>query len=167
MNPFVFRLRNSAGATLAVVILSLLFSAPAHAGRNACRTIKHRPAAVGPTRSAEPLPVAVPSTPVSASGMVVAVDPETGALVPPTAAQVRALMAMERTGLMRTSEGLTEVRLPNGAVVVDLQGRFMEFTVVRRDLQGRLHFLGVNEAPAALRLLDPRTPDPAPTYEER
>jgi hypothetical protein len=51
--------------------------------------------------------------------------------------------------------------------MVDLQGRFMEFTVVRRDLQGRLHFLGVNDAPAVLRLLDPRTPAPTPACEER
>jgi hypothetical protein len=51
--------------------------------------------------------------------------------------------------------------------MVDLQGRFMEFTVVRRDLQGRLHFLGVNEAPAVLHLLDPHTPAPTPAYEER
>jgi len=99
--------------------------------------------------------------------MVVSIEPGTGRLVMPSPEDMLLLSAAERTGLLRTSAGLTEVRLPNGAVMVDLQGRFMEFTVVRRDLQGRLHFLGVNEAPAVLHLLDPHTPAPTPAYEER
>jgi hypothetical protein len=87
--------------------------------------------------------------------------------VMPSAEELLLLSAAERTGLLRTSAGLTEVRGPDGAIGLDLQGRFMEFTVVRLDPGGRLRFMGVNEAPALLRLLDPRTPSPTPSCEER
>jgi hypothetical protein len=167
MNLLAFRFRRRSGATLAVVCLALLFCAPAQAARSARRIVKHRPAPVGPAKSVAPPAVMARTIPLGPAGMLVAIDPETGALVPPTAEQMRILTAAERTGLLRTSVGLPEIQGPNGAIGVDLQGRFMEFTVVRLDLQGRLHFLGVNEAPAMLRLLDPRTPTPTPACEER
>jgi hypothetical protein len=168
MNPFASCFRRSAGTTLAVVSIALLFCAPAQASRNARRTTaRHRPVAVSPPRAATAAVVPTATPPPVTPGMVVSIEPETGRLVMPSAAELQRLSAAERTGLLRTSAGLTEVRLPNGAVMVDLQGRFMEFTVVRRDLQGRLHFLGVDEAPALLRQLDPRAPAPTPACEER
>lgn len=99
--------------------------------------------------------------------MVVSIEPESGRLVPPSADEMAILSAAERTGLLRTSAGLPEIRGPGGAIGVDLQGRFMEFTVVRLGRDGRLHFQGVNEASALLRLLDQRTPAPTPACEER
>jgi hypothetical protein len=167
MNPPAFHPGRHAGAASAIACLAILCCAPAQASRTAPRHAKHRPAAVSPTKSAAAPVVTAAASPLPAAGMVVAIDPETGALVPPTAAQVQRLTAAERTGLMRTSEGLTQVHLPGGAVMVDLQGRFMEYTLVRLDRQGNLHFTGVNEAPALLRLLDPGTPAPTPAREER
>lgn len=99
--------------------------------------------------------------------MVVSIEPESGRLVPPSADEMALLSAVERTGLLRTSAGLPEIHGPGGAIGVDLQGRFMEFTVVRLDRDGRLHFQGVNEAPAVMRLLAPLTPAPTPACEER
>lgn len=167
MNPLAFRFRRSAGATLVVASLALLFCAPAQAARGARRTVKHRPVVATPAKPVTAAAVPTAAIPPVTPGMVVSIEPETGRLVMPSAEEMLRLSAAERTGLLRTSAGLTEVRLPNGAVMVDLQGRFMEFTVVRRDLQGRLHFLGVNEAPALLRVLGSRTPAPAPVCEER
>jgi hypothetical protein len=167
MNLLAFRFRRGAGATLAVVCLALLFCAPAHAARSARRAVKHRSAALRPLRTTPSVIVPPATRPPLVPGMVVSVEPGSGRLIMPSADEMLLLSAAERTGLLRTSAGLTEVQLSNGAVMVDLQGRFMEFTVVRRDLQGRLHFLGVNDAPAVLRLLDPRTPAPPPACEER
>jgi hypothetical protein len=99
--------------------------------------------------------------------MIVAIDPETGALVPPTAEQVRTLTAAERTGLMRTSEGLTEVRLPNGAVMMDLQGRFMEYSFVQLDQAGRPHFFCMNDEIILRALLARYAPASTPVREEK
>ena len=167
MNFFAFHLRCRAGATLAVVCLALLLCAPAQAARSARRTATHGPVSATRTKPVTPtvVPTATPTPPTL--GMVVSIEPETGRLVMPTAEEMNQLTVAERTGLLRTSAGLTEVRLPDGTVMVDLQGRFMEFTFVRLDREGQLHFQGVNEAPALLRLLDPRTAVPSPICEER
>ena len=159
--------RTHAGAALAVACLALLLCAPAHAARSAHRTRKHRPAAVSPAKPVAPPAVAAPTTPAGAAGMVVAIDPETGALVAPTAEQVRTLTAAERTGLMRTSEGLTEVRFPDGSVKVDLQGRFMEYSLVQLDRTGCPHFLCVNDEIVLRALLARYAPASTPAYEEK
>jgi hypothetical protein len=128
--------------------------------------------------------MSAPAPPALTSGMVVSIEPESGRLVMPSADEMARLSAAERTGplpadplarlsaaertgLLRTSAGLSQISGPGGAIGVDLQGRFMEFTVVRLDLDGRLHFLGINDAPALMRLLDPRTPAPTPAHEEK
>jgi hypothetical protein len=166
MNFPAFRLRRPAGSALVVACLALLLITPAHAARTARRTVKHRPAASSATKSVVP-PAAVPTTTAGAAGMIVAIDPESGALVPPTAEQVRTLTAAERTGLMRTSAGLTEVRLPNGAVMVDLQGRFMEYSLAQLDPAGCPHFFGVNDETVLLALLSRYAPASTPACEEK
>ena len=108
-----------------------------------------------------------PATPVGAAGMIIAIDPESGAFVPPTAAQVLRLTSAERTGLSRNSEGLTQVRLANGAVMVDLQGRFMEYSVLQLDLQGRPHSACVDDERALLHWLTACEPAPKPVIEEK
>ena len=158
MNLLAFRFPRRAGATLSVACLALLLCAPAQAGRGARRAARPRPAAAHPT---------APSAPAGAAALIVAKDPETGALVPPTAEQVLKLTAAERTGLMRTTEGLSEVRYPDGSVKVDLQGRFMEFGVARLE-QGCLPRLFWADDEATLRaLLARRAPLPTPALEER
>jgi hypothetical protein len=166
MNLPAFRLRRCAGSALATACLTLLLFTPAHAARTGHRIVRHRPAAVRVTKPVAP-PAAVSATPVGTAGMIVAIDPESGVLVPPTAEQVRTLTAAERTGLMRTSEGLTQVRLPNGAVMVDLQGRFMEYGVVQLDPAGRPRFFGVNDESVLLALLTRYASASTPACEEK
>ncbi len=83
-----------------------------------------------------------------APGMVIAVDPETGALVAPTGIQRAKLGAAEPTGLLRTDQGLREVRLADGSVMIDLQGRFLEYAVARIGPDGCLRLGCVDGGPA-------------------
>ncbi len=159
-------------AAVAVGSLALLAGDPAAA---APRKARARRASARVTAPAAKTPAPAPSVVLPFGGMMVAIEPETGALVRPTPEQVQQLlgqrtaqlMAAERTGLMRTSEGLTEARLKDGSVMVDLQGRFMEYEIVRLDAQGRPHFYPATEASAVRRMLDPATPAPTPNAEEK
>ncbi len=148
-----------------------------HAAPVAVKTIAARPVAAQAV-TAQPVaarPASPLVLPLGAAGMIVAIEPETGALVRPTPEQVLQLLPgqtsrltpAERTGLMRTSEGLTETQLKDGSVMVDLQGRFQEFEIVRLDAQGRPHYSSTNDAATARRLLDPATPAPTPNAEEK
>jgi hypothetical protein len=136
-----------------VAALALSLCAPAEAGRT-----KRRPRT--------PSSVATRPAPApSPAGAVIGIDPETGRLGMPTAAQMLELSAAERTGLLRTSDGLTEVVLPDGSVMVDLQGRFMTYSVVRLDGRGGYRFTCAEDAPALWRALT--APVAAPALEER
>jgi hypothetical protein len=161
MNHPASHSRRRVGATLAATCLALLLCVPAQAAPGK-RHARPRPATTG---IAAPLPSAV--APAGAAGMLIARDPETGALVPPTAEQVRQLTAAERTGLLRTSEGLTEVRFPDGSVMVNLQGRFMEFEVAQRGDDGCPRFFGVNEAASLFALLTGTATAPTSVLEEK
>jgi hypothetical protein len=167
MNFLALRFRRRAGTTLAVACLALLLCAPAQAGPPGRRSLRHRPAVATPAKPVAPPAAAAPTTPAGAAGMIVAIDPETGALVAPSAAQVLRLTSAERTGLMRTSEGLTEVRFPDGTVMVDLQGRFMEYSLVRLDRGGCPHSFCVNDETVLRALLARYAPASTPVYEEK
>lgn len=152
LRPLSLRALVSGAAVLA---LTLLLCQAASAG-----PVKRKPARAKPAAAALQQPIAAP-------GMVVAIDPETGRLVLPTAEQMLQLTPSEQTGLLRTSAGLSEVVLPNGAVMMDLQGRFMEYSVARLDPSGRLRLGCVND-PLPLRFwLSPGAPAPTPVLEEK
>lgn len=68
------------------------------------------------------------------AGMVTGLDPETGRPGKPTASQ-RAAMRMR--DLDRSSEGLRETRRPDGTRVIELEGRFQEYAIVRILPDGR------------------------------
>ena len=159
--------RIRAGTALAMVCLALLLCAPAQAGRPGHRNVKQRPVAAIQAKPVTPavLPTAAP--PAVTAGMVVSIEPETGRLVMPSAEEMRQLSAAERTGLLRTSEGLTEVRLPNGAAMVDLQGRFMEYSFVQLDPAGCPHFFCVNDEITLRALLARCASASTPVYEEK
>jgi hypothetical protein len=144
---------------LLVAALALSLCAPAEAGR-ARRGPRAKAKAAAVVSQPAPAPPAV-------SGAVIAVDPETGQLGMPTAAQLLELSAAERNGLLRTSAGLSEVRLPDGSWMVDLQGRFMEFSLVGLDPLGRTWLLPVNEETPLRRLLTQPPSAPTPAAEER
>ena len=98
--------------------------------------------------------------------MIVAIDPETGALGPPSPEQARALRAAGGEALSRSTEGLIEIHRPDGAVGLDLQGRFQDYATVRIGPDGKpifrcLHADGRPEAAGR-----DSFPAPAPREEE-
>ncbi len=102
--------------------------------------------------------------------MVVGVDPETGRLGMPSPGQMGQLLPSEslllspaeRTGLLRTATGLEAVRLPDGSMKIDLQGRFMDYSVMRLDAGGRPRHGCVDDAAALSRWLGGCDDGPAP-----
>jgi len=107
----------------------------------------------------------VPASPASVRpGMVVGVDPETGQLGMPTAAQMVELSPREQAMVSRSGAGLTEVRHADGTVSVNLQGRFQEFVVVRFGADGKPVYGCFDDGQALRRAL--QTP-PAPPLEEK
>ena len=85
--------------------------------------------------------------PVGSAALRVAIDPETGALVPDRN-PVKSLDPDLQNMLSRSSAGLTEVHHPDGHVSVDLQGRFMSASVARLDDDGQVETTCVENAPA-------------------
>lgn len=72
--------------------------------------------------------------PTQASGLRAYRDQTTGKIGPPPAGfQPPGLSIAEQQMLNRTDHGLRERTLPNGAVVVDLQGRFRSMTIATTD----------------------------------
>ena len=128
-----------------------------------------RPAApVVPVAPAVTVTPAAPATPARAmpgrAGMVVGIDPETGQLGMPTAAQMVELSPREQAMVSRSGAGLTEVRHADGTVSVNLQGRFQEFVVVRFGADGKPVYGCFDDGQALRRAL--QTP-PAPPLEEK
>jgi hypothetical protein len=71
------------------------------------------------------------------SGMVVARDPETGELGPPTPEQMREI-AGHRAEIMRnTPEGFTEIRRPDGSVGLVLNGKLQSYSVAHIGSDGK------------------------------
>ena len=171
MRRFAFLL-CSPGPRVALILL-LASSVAATAGAATARGrahARHRASAAG-----RPVHSPRASAPIFLPGLVVAIDPETGALVPPTPEQRAALaqgapgLALtpaERTGLMRSSECLTEQRLADGGVRVNLQGRFREFATISV-ASGRPSFACVHDSTALSRILEARAPAPTPAFEEK
>jgi hypothetical protein len=80
-----------------------------------------------------------PSLPARSAGMVVGIDPETKTLVFPSAADRAALQRqpLSSPALDRSDAGLTVIHRPDGSKMVDLQGRFQEYAVVRITPDGK------------------------------
>jgi hypothetical protein len=118
-------LRNSLcrwSTLLALAAVSLAL--PALAGDN--------PAAAAPPAQAAAQTPAEAAPPVAAAGLVAYIDPATGGLTAAPTEEQRAAMRTALAALVNDSgEGLVEVRLPDGSVVMDLQGRFQEAVVVQ------------------------------------
>lgn len=103
-------------------------AAPSAPARDA--SIANRPEA---PRSAEP---------VGMAGMLVGIDPETGRLGMPSREFRDELRNAQEGGLRnpalsRSMEGLTVIHRPDGSKMIDLKGRFQEYTVVRIAPDGR------------------------------
>lgn len=97
----------------------------------------------------------------SIGGLEVTVDPSTGRLVPPTPEQRARLAAALARMIDHRTEGLEVRRLPNGARVVDLQGRFQSVEVAMRGTGGEV-LLQCVDTPDELESLFERTTQPSP-----
>lgn len=105
-----------------------------------------------------------PAAPAQGQGMVVVRDAQTGQLRTPTAAEIRALqppMSAAAKALPQPSM----VTGPGGHRSVRLGERYMVYSVVSRDSEGRLAEQCVHGQDAAARAADGRA-DPAARHEE-
>jgi len=72
----------------------------------------------------------------------------------------------ERRMLSRSTEGLTSRVLPNGAVALDLQGRFMNLSIATRNADGTISMNCVHDLYQAEMHLHQQTPATRPGREE-
>jgi hypothetical protein len=93
------------------------------------------------------------STTVRVAGQQVAIDRATGKLRQPTPAEARALAAGMSKFLNRSTTGLTAVQHPNGAVSMDLHGRFMSVEVAKVNSDGTISEKCVTNMQAAKRFV--------------
>jgi hypothetical protein len=102
------------------------------------------------------------------AGQVAAVDAQ-GKLRAPTREEVKALLDSVDRSLLQSADGLREVQLPNGAVVVDLDGRFESVSVAKVE-GGKVSTRCVETTDQARKFLEPGSPAPAPrapAHEEK
>lgn len=83
-------------------------------------------------------PVAAAEVPEAAGGIVVYIDPVTGAILeaPAPGSISLPLTSALREELSTSAAGLEQVRLPGGGVIVDLQGRFQSPLIATIDASG-------------------------------
>jgi hypothetical protein len=153
-------------AVLALAVWSAL--AARHEGPTAQARQQVRNHAVPATQPSPPTPPATRAVPlafrpapaaglpVASAGLRVARDPETGELGTPTPEQLKEL-GVAPAALDHSAEGLEEVHHPDGSVSIDLQGRFMEYSVARVGPDGKPHLDCVHGAKAAERALSDTT----------
>src|SRR5262245_24507619 len=100
------------------------------------------PVARARARSEARARVEAPASPSSngAMGMVIGIDPETGALGPPSAEQMREIQAHRATTMRATPDGFIEIHRPDGAVGLMLGDRGQSYSVVRITPEGRRMF---------------------------
>ena len=84
-----------------------------------------------------------------------------------SATAVRPAPPRPEPGLLRTTAGLSAVRLANGAMMLDLQGRYREYVVARIAPDGTVSITCVHGATAVHRALDPGAAPASARYEER
>lgn len=100
--------------------------------------------------------VAVTATPGLAPGaaaMRIAIDPDTGELIPATVPTAKAADTELANMLSKSAVGLVEVHHPDGHVSVDLQGRFMSASLARIDSDGTIEATCVESADRAAEFL--------------
>lgn len=104
------------------------------------------------------------AVPVAAANLIIYIDPETGR---PTSTPTEAQRAEVREALAEmvnwSQEGLVEVVLPDGSVVMDTQGRFGVALVTEVSQDGTRHFSWVSSIPDASVAPPSGATPPAPT----
>ncbi len=97
-------------------------------------------------------------------GMIVAIDPETGALGPPSVEQLRELFP-PGTSVAQTPDGFVVTHRPDGSVSIDVGWQLHEYAFVRIGPDGK-RVQGCAPAPLDARTIE-SLPAPSPQYEER
>ena len=124
-------------ALLALAVVSL--AAPAAAGDEPAAAAQEEQTAAQAT-----------AAPVAAAGLVAYIDPATGGLTATPTEEQRAAMRAALAALVNDSdEGLVEVTLPDGSVMLDLQGRFQEALVVLMAPDGTRRHECISSVPGA------------------
>ena len=88
-----------------------------------------------------------------------AVDPKTGKLRAPTPEELQVLTAPLANN--ESTEGLVPTTLPNGAVAIDLQGRFETSMMVKKEADGSISRACVSNAKQAEAFLKSEQKQPA------
>jgi hypothetical protein len=123
--------------------------------------------AAGDEAAAQPQqPTTAPPAAAEAAPPVASVDPKGGKLPSPTEEQRAAAQAALAEALSRSWEGLVEEVLPDGSVMVDLQGRFQEVVAVRVAPDGTQLAACVSQAEAATAPPVPATQQPPAAVTE-
>jgi hypothetical protein len=124
--------------------------------------------APSPTVVPAPASTLIPAPSPAGGGMIVARDPETGALTVPTLEQRRELLPEEFGAALRSDQPLFEEAVPGGGTMIRLDGRLMDYVLAIRDADGKLRVSCVHEADAAARLVadGAATPAVSPAPEE-
>jgi hypothetical protein len=158
--------RHRATTTQATAAGAVVASAASHeccASDDACASNSKIAVVTAPAapkvKTAKPAAKPAPDMAPGASGMVIAIDPESGTLGMPSANQMqelRAQMALDETS--HSMEGVTTTRMPDGAVRLNLNGTFGEYATVSIGPDGKKVF-GCTSNPNALE-------QPAPTTLE-
>ena len=131
-------LRSQSSATIpASLPVAIHGSAPA-AAPAAVATPVARLASARPHVARHHVTSAPPAThqPMDA-GMRIFIDPETGTIGGPTQAQLEEMAA--DAALNQSTDGLVQVTMPDGSVMMNLEGRFQDYYMVKLDAKGRRH----------------------------
>ena len=101
----------------------------------------------------------------TAAGMRVAIQPESGDLVPPSPEQAAELDAL--AGTSKATEPPRVQVLPDGTILVDTRGRLESYSVARIGADGRIETDCASSADAAKRFLNRQPATPQPGQEVR
>lgn len=159
----------------AIALLAFAALAPV-AGADEARTVAQPPAVATAAAAADTqAPDAAPADPTAAetatavdfSGMIVHIDPKTGRMRPPTpeeTAELSRALARRMEISSASAAAHSEEHLANGAVMIELDPAFHDFTVGRRAADGTLVTDCVHGAEIALEVV--KTPVEAPAARE-
>ena len=86
---------------------------------------------------------------VKVAGQDVQVDPQTGQIKPLSTEEAKRLVDELKPVLNRSTDGLTQVRHGDGSLSMDLQGRFQNVVVARRNADGTIEKSCVDNLEAA------------------
>lgn len=90
-----------------------------------------------PETDAKPAAVAMQPAEDASAGMLIAIDPVTGALRQPTAAEAAALTALQPAKAPKLH--LEAMQMATGGIMIELDDSYLDYLTVRIDEAGHLH----------------------------